>query len=385
MPPKYNQKKSIMIIAGEASGDHHGAKLVKAMKMEKSNLFFCGIGGNAMKKEGVKILVDAAELAVVGITEVFAKLPTIFKALSIAKRLLKSLKPDLLILIDYPDFNLRIAAAAKKLSIPVLYYISPQIWAWRQGRVTKIGKIIDHMAVILPFEANFYKKHNIPVTFVGHPLLDSSSDSSRFFCEVQKPGKQSVQQIVGLLPGSRNSEITKLLPVMLEAAVLLHNKFNNIKFLLSIAPTVNKEYIKKTTRNFKNIINLELNDGPVINVLEQSCLVITASGTVTLETAISGTPMIIVYKISPVSFMLGKLLIKVDNIGLVNLIAGKTLVPELIQNEASPQNISATAGRMLNDPLLMENIHNELLKIKNILGGSGASREVAKIALDLLS
>ena len=284
-------------------------------------------------------------------------------------------------MIDYPDFNLRIAAAAKKLRIPVLYYISPQIWAWRQGRVKKIGKIIDHMAVILPFEEIFYKKHGIPVTFVGHPLLDSSIDSSRSSSEIKKSG----QQIIGLLPGSRNSEITKLLPVMLETAVLLQKKFDDIKFILSIAPTVDKQYIKKTVRNFNSIINLELNNGPVINVLEQSCFVITASGTVTLETGISGTPMIIVYKISPVSFMLGKLMIKVENIGLVNLIAGKTLVPELIQNEASPQNIAAATGRILDDPLLMENIHNELLKIKNILGGPGASLEVAKIALNMLS
>ncbi len=381
MAPIYNQKKNIMIIAGEASGDHHGARLVKAMEMEKNNFFFCGIGGKAMQKAGVKILVDAAELSVVGITEVFSKLPYIFKALAVAKRLLKSLNPDLLILIDYPDFNLHIAAAAKKMRIPVLYYISPQIWAWRQGRVKKIGKIIDHMAVILPFEEIFYTEHNIPVTFVGHPLLDSFSDSSKTFYKVEKSG----QQIIGLLPGSRNSEITKLLPVMLEAAVLIQEKFGDIKFILSIAPTVNKQYVEEATQKFNSIINLELNAGPVVKVLEQSRLVITASGTVTLETAIVGTPMIIVYKVSPVSFMLGKLMIKVKNIGLVNLIAGKTLVPELIQNEASPEKIAATAGRMLNDPILMEDIRNELLKIKNILGGPGASLEVAKIALNMLS
>lgn len=381
MAPTSNQKKNIMIIAGEASGDHHGARLVNAMEMEKNNLVFCGIGGKSMKKAGVKILVDAAELSVVGITEVFAKFPTIFKALAVAKRLLKSLNPDLLILIDYPDFNLRVAVAAKKMHIPVLYYISPQIWAWRQGRVKKIGKIIDHMAVILPFEEIFYTEHDIPVTFVGHPLLDSFSDLSKIFCKVEKSG----QQIIGLLPGSRNSEITKLLPVMLESAVLLQEKFSDIKFILSIAPTVNKQYVEEATEKFSSIINLGLNVGPVIKVLEKSRLVITASGTVTLETAISGTPMIIVYKVSPVSFMLGKLMIKVDNIGLVNLIAGKTLVPELIQNEASPQNITATACRMLDDPILMEDIRNELLKIKNILGGPGASLEVAKIALNMLS
>ncbi|MCD6273126.1 MAG: lipid-A-disaccharide synthase, partial [Deltaproteobacteria bacterium] len=185
--------------------------------------------------------------------------------------------------------------------------------------------------------------------------------------------------------GSRNSEITKLLPVMLESAVLLQEKFGDIKFILSIAPTVNKQYVEEATEKFSSIINLELNAGPVVKVLEQSRLVITASGTVTLETAIAGTPMIIVYKVSPVSFMLGKLMIKVNNIGLVNLIAGKTLVPELIQNEASSQNIAARAGRMLKDPLLLEDIRNELLKIKNILGGPGASLKVAKIALNMLS
>lgn len=380
MTLKSNQKKTVMIIAGEASGDHHGAKLVKAMKMENSNLVFCGIGGMAMKKAGVKIMVDAAELAVVGITEVFSKLPTIFKALSAAKRLLKSRNPDLLILIDYPDFNLRIAAAAKKLHIPVLYYISPQIWAWRQGRVKKIGKIVDHMAVILPFEENFYKKHNIPVNYVGHPLLDLLPDSSHNSFKSQNRG----QHIIGLLPGSRNSEIEKLLPVMLESAVLLQNKFIGIKFILSVAPTVNQQYVKQIIRKFNSQINLEVNAGPIIEMLEKNDLVITASGTVTLETAISGVPMIIVYKVSPVSFMLGKLLIKVNNIGLVNLIAGKTLVPELIQKQASPQNIAAVAGRMLDNPRLLENISHSLLKIKKILGGPGASAKVSNIALKML-
>ncbi len=378
---KPNHKKSIMIIAGEASGDHHGAKLVEAMKTAKNNLFFCGIGGRAMEKAGVKIMVDAAELAVVGITEVFAKLPAVFKALAVAKRLLKSLKPDLLILIDYPDFNLRVAAAAKKLHIPVLYYISPQVWAWRQGRVKKIGKIIDHMAVILPFEEIFYKKNNIPVTFVGHPLLDEPSYSSLN----PSNGRKSGEQIVGLLPGSRNSEVAGILPAMLQSALLLQKKFPNIKFILSVAPTVDDKRVESLTAEFKGLIKLEQDAGPVKNVLSKSCLIITASGTVTLETAISGTPMIIVYKVSPVSFMLGKLMIKVKNIGLVNLVAGKTLVPELIQDKASPQKIAATADCMLKDPRLLEDIRNELLKIKNTLGGPGASRKVAATALDMLS
>ncbi|MBU1163767.1 MAG: lipid-A-disaccharide synthase, partial [Proteobacteria bacterium] len=165
--------KHVMIIAGEASGDLHGSKLVRAICNKNKEIYFCGIGGQALKKAGVKILVDASELSVVGITEVFSKIPNLFKAMSVVKRHLKSLKPDLVILIDFPDFNLKIAAAAKKLGIPILYYISPQVWAWRPGRVKTIRELVNHVAVILPFEEDFYKKHNVPVTFVGHPLLDN--------------------------------------------------------------------------------------------------------------------------------------------------------------------------------------------------------------------
>ena len=167
-----NQQACVAIIAGEASGDQHGAKLVAEMRRSDPTIFFCGIGGKALASAGVRILVDTAVLTVVGITEVFAKLPVVYRSLALAKKLLQSLKPDLLILIDFPDFNLRVATAARKLGIPVLYYISPQIWAWRRGRVKKIGRLVSHMAVILPFEADFYSAHGIPVTFVGHPLLD---------------------------------------------------------------------------------------------------------------------------------------------------------------------------------------------------------------------
>ena len=372
-------KKSVMIIAGEASGDIHGSRLVRAMKEKNSALFFSGIGGRDLRKEGVKTLVNSEELSVVGITEVFSKLIVILKAISMVKKSLKSMRPDLLILIDFPDFNLRIAGAAKKLNIPVLYYISPQIWAWRQGRVNKIGKLVDHMAVILPFEKQFYKKHNIPVTFVGHPLLDNS----RIFDKSLNKTTDN-ESVMGLLPGSRDGEIARHLPVMLEAARLISEQKKKIKFIVSVASSAKKKHIEHIIKKYKKTINLDIVTDTVDKIFKQCGLVVAASGTVTLEAAISVTPMIIIYKVSPISYWLGKIMIKINNIGLVNLIAGRKIVPELVQNKASPENIADKALAILNDSQGLEKLRNELCGIRDLLGGPGASERVADIALSML-
>jgi len=372
-------KKSVMIIAGEASGDIHGSRLVRAMKEKNSALFFSGIGGRDLRKEGVKTLVNSEELSVVGITEVFSKLIVILKAISMVKKSLKSMRPDLLILIDFPDFNLRIAGAAKKLNIPVLYYISPQIWAWRQGRVNKIGKLVDHMAVILPFEKQFYKKHNIPVTFVGHPLLDNS----RIFDKSLNKTTDN-ESVMGLLPGSRDGEIARHLPVMLEAARLISEQKKKIKFIVSVASSAKKKHIEHIIKKYKKTINLDIVTDTVDRIFKQCGLVVAASGTVTLEAAISVTPMIIIYKVSPISYWLGKIMIKINNIGLVNLIAGREIVPELVQNKASPENIADKALAILNDSQGLEKLRNELCGIRDLLGGPGASERVADIALSML-
>lgn len=370
-------KKKIMIIAGEASGDKHGAKLVMAMREKRDDLFFCGIGGEALQAAGVKIIVHASQLCVVGITEVFSKIPSILKGLAAARRLIQTLKPDLLILIDFPDFNLHVAGAAKKNGIPVLYYISPQIWAWRKGRIKKIGELVDHMALILPFEEKYYKKHAIPASFVGHPLLDDNSAGN-------KSGFQKEPDLVlGILPGSRNSEIIRHLPVMLDAADLLSAKNRDLKVIVSVAGTVDKSLVNRIFGDYKGNTKFEIHSGSVDEVIDRSRIVVAASGTVTLETAISGTPMVIIYKISPLSYMLGRALIKVENIGLVNLIAGKKIVPELIQGDASPEKIADTLYNMLSNPVKLESVKKELLGIKDLLGGPGASMRVAEIALDL--
>jgi lipid-A-disaccharide synthase len=379
MGPLITQKR-VMIIAGEASGDLHGAKLVRAMHKKNNSLFFFGIGGQSLKDAGVRILVDASKLAVVGITEAFFKIPNLLKGMAVAKKNLKRLHPDLLILIDFPDFNLNVAAFAKKLGIPVLYYISPQIWAWRPGRVKKIGELVNHVAVILPFEEDFYRKHEIPATFVGHPLLDNNLSPQD--TALEKPAEDVT--VVGLLPGSRDREIARLLPVMLDAARILARQISNVKFIISQAPAVKRNSMEEIIHKHGSSAGFEIIIGDVGKVLERCELVIAASGTVTLEAAISGTPMVIIYKVSTASYWLGRAMVRVKHIGLVNLIAGKEIVPELLQDKASPRRIADKVYEMLSDASGLERLRNELLGINDALGGPGASERVADIAVGML-
>ncbi len=372
--------KCIMIIAGEASGDLHGAKLAQSINNRNRNTLLFGIGGTAMKKEGVRILVDSRTLSVVGITEVLSKLTTIYRAMTRVKKALSRLKPDLLILIDFPDFNFHVAAAAKKLGIPVLYYISPQIWAWRQGRVHKIKRLVDHMAVILPFEAAFYRKHRVPVTFVGHPLLDRIVPmASR-----QPSTIQTKIPIIGLLPGSREKEVSTLLPVMLEAANIVRRQLPAVRFVVSCSESIKDDLVMDLVRQHASGLEIETIKGSVVDVFRQSQMLVAASGTVTLEAALYGIPMVIIYKVSPLSYWLGKRLIKVKHIGIVNLIVQKELLPELIQDSASPQTIAETVTAMISDPERLKQIEKELFCIRDLLGGAGASDRVARIALNLI-
>ena len=366
-----------MIIAGEASGDIHGARLVSAMKGRNKDLYFCGIGGDALRDAGVEIIQDASTLAVVGITEVFSKVFSLVKGMAGSKRLLKNLKPGLLILIDFPDFNLKVAATAKKLGIPVLYYISPQVWAWRQGRVKKIKELVNHLAVILPFEEEFFRKHGVPVSYVGHPLLDGDLPPVNL-------NEKKDTTVIGLLPGSRDSEIARHLPVMLEAASLIIKKMNRIKIAVSLAPTVKREYVEKIIGKHC-AYDYDIISGGAAQILKICTLVVAASGTVTLEAAIAGVPMVIIYKVSPVSYRLGKAMINVPNICLVNLIAGREIVPELIQDRATPANIADEVLKILGNSGKIESMRNELIGIRNLLGGSGASGRVADIAMSMLA
>ena len=371
--------RCVMIIAGEASGDLHGANLIRHMRAQaKRPLFFCGIGGQAMRRAGAKILVEASELSVVGITEVIARLPAILSGMKAAKKMIASRLPDLLILIDFPDFNLRMAAVAKKHHIPVFYYIPPQVWAWRKGRVRIIKERVDHTAVILPFEADFFKAHGVPVTFVGHPLLDAGYD------HVPARKKEKGRVVVGLLPGSRDREVARHLPVMMEAAAMISRRHADVSFLVSCAPSIPVESLASITEKYTGSVPFTIVPGGVEQVLGQSTCVVAVSGTVALETALYGVPMVVIYKVSFLSYWLAKVLVRLNNISLVNLIAGKEIVPELIQGDASAENIAARIEPMVTDTQGLEVVRKELAQVRERLGGPAASARAAEIAVRLL-
>ena len=376
--------KRVMIIAGETSGDHHGARLVTELAKKAPGFHFCGIGGPQMRTAGVEILVDAGQLSVVGITEVASRLPAILREAARIKRDMIRQPPDLLILIDFPDFNLHMARFAGKNNIRVLYYISPQIWAWRRSRIRKIKQWVDHMAVILPFEADFYQSWQVPVTFVGHPLLDHYAEQSRPAAAGLPSSPSGNRAVVGLLAGSRRSEIERNLPVMLSAAGRLARRMADIDFIVSVAPGIDEEWIRQWTRPWQDRLNLTLQSGPIAEVLEQCTLVVAASGTVTLEAAIFGVPMVIMYRISNLSYLIGRMLVNVEHIGLANIIAGKRVVPELIQKQARPETIAETVFRLLSDSAALEELRRQLRGVRAMLGTPGASERTAAIALSLM-
>lgn len=379
MNPESDQA-CVAIIAGEASGDQHGAKLVKAMQQKSPALSFMGIGGPELRQAGVRILVDASELTVVGITEVFSRLPGILRAMRTFKKALKIHQPDILILIDFPDFNLRIAAAAKKLGIPVLYYISPQIWAWRQSRVKRIKRLVDHMAVILPFEQQFYAENDVPATFVGHPLLDTPLPPAEIALLVGDEG----QPTIGLVPGSRENEIARHLPVMLDAADILKDRLKHATFIISQARSVDRQQLAAIVAGHPCRINMEIISDGIETVFERSDVLVAASGTVTLQAAIHGAPMVIIYKVSPISFMLGRALVRVPFIGLANLVAGRKLVPEYVQNDANAENIASALQDMLSDRDQLAALKKQLVDLRDVMGGAGASERVAELAIGML-
>ena len=375
--------KKVLLVTGEASGDQHGSHLVKHLKRLDPSLRIYGIGGEELRKAGMEILFHAQELSVVGIVEVCARLPQIVKAFQTLKREIVSAPPDLLILIDYPDFNLRIAAVARKHRVPVLYYISPQIWAWRQNRVKKIARLVDQMAVVFPFEAPFYEQHGVPVQFVGHPLMDREVPVMDTQALLQQFAMKSQWPIVGLLPGSRKSEIDRLLPVMLGAAVLIHKEFPQAQFIIPVAPGIREEDIRE--RVTQHGLAVSIVKDQLHQALHICHLVLVASGTATLETALMKKPMIIMYRIALLTYLVGRLMIRVPTIGLANIVAGKQIVPELIQGDASPQRIFQEAVSLLKDAKRMTAMEQELARVGELLGSRGASERVAGIAYDMIN
>ncbi len=374
--------KRILLVAGEASADLHGAHVVQELKHIDPSIHVYGIGGEELLKAGMKILFDARDLSVVGIVEVVSRLPQIAKAFRTLKRQLETAPPDLMILIDYPDFNLRIAAVAKKQRVPVLYYISPQIWAWRQKRAKKIARLVNILAVVFPFEVSLYETEGLPVQFVGHPLLDRELPSADSTEALQLFGMKPEWPIIGLLPGSRKAEIARLLPVLLDTAHYLRKEFPAAQFIIPVAPGTSGQEIQAwaTQKNVPVIIV----ENQLHQALQVCNLVLVASGTATLETALMKKPMIIIYKVSWLTYLIGRMMIRVPCIGLANIVAGKPVVPELIQRQANPEQIFREAVSLLNDKRRMADMERELGYVRERLGTPGAAKRVADLAYKML-
>jgi lipid-A-disaccharide synthase len=374
--------RRILIVAGEASGDIYGADLVRKALTRDPALRFSGIGGVRMREAGVETLVDSSDMAVVGLVEVIKHFDVISAAFRKLKQIILTSPPDLLILIDYPGFNLRLAKVAKKAGVKVLYYISPQIWAWRQGRVNKIGRLVDHMAVILPFEAPFYQQAGVPVTFVGHPMLDLVDVTLDQSAAAESFGLDPARKIIGLFPGSRRNEIERLLPVIIGAAEKLKEQFPDIQFILPLASTLKRDEIAPQLAAAG--LDVTITRERIHDMIRACDAVISVSGTVTLEIALVGTPLVIIYKLSPLTYQFAKRLVKVPNIGLCNIVAGETVASELIQDAANPEAIADAITNIITDRDRSDRFRSRLAEVRTKLGRGGASANVAQLLFSLL-
>ena len=368
----------VMIIAGEASGDLHGAGVVRELKKLNPRLEIYGVGGDNMKHEGMKVVFHVNELSFMGFAEVVKHLPLIYAMEKTLEQLLKLKRPDAVVLIDYPGFNLRFARIAKRKGIKVVYYISPQVWAWRKSRIQKMKGTVDKMLVVFPFEVELYRKEGIEAEFVGHPLLEelhSHLDRKNFFKRLGlKPGRK----LLALLPWSRLQEIENIFPSMLSAARRIAEELE-VEVAVGVAPTLQEEYF----RNMFSVDGIQLIKGATYDLMQHADLAIVTSGTATLETACFGTPMMVVYKTSWLTYLIGRLLVRVKNIGLVNIVAGKQIVPEFIQHRASADNLTREAVRLLRDGQALTDMKRELSKLKSLLGERGASKRVAERILQI--
>jgi lipid-A-disaccharide synthase len=375
-------QKEIMLVVGEASGDAHGAQLVEALHRRDATLKIYGVAGEQLQRTRFEMLFSVAQLTGMGLVELVGNLGSLWRAYALLKRALRQRRPNLLVLIDFPDFNLRLAKLAKSLHIPVLYYVSPQIWAWRKGRVRQIARWVDHMAVIFPFEAAFYERHGVKATFVGHPLLGMVRAANDRAATMSKMGLDPVKPAIALLPGSRPGEVSRHLPVMREAAVRLAEE-REIQFFCVCASTIDAAEVAAVLEH--PTMRVPVVDRDRYQAIHAADLVWAASGTATLETALLGRPMIIVYRVSWLTFMIARWLVRVDHIGMVNLIAGERLVPELMQNDVNPERIAAESRVLLDDSQLRSGIIAKLAKLGERLGGPGAADRVADLALAMIT
>lgn len=374
--------KRVLIISGEASGDHHGAKLVTAVRRLNPEVQFLGMGGEHMRAAGVDIRVDAKEMAVVGAIEIVRHIVPIFRAWRTLTQIIRKQAPDLLVLIDYPTFNLMLAKLAKKHGIKVLYYISPQVWAWHRSRVKTIAQRVDKMLVVFPFEEPLYREQGMAVEYVGHPLagiVRADKDAATMRQEWQIPAQAKV---IGLLPGSRQGEIRRLLPTLLTAAAQLQQRYPDAVFVLPLANSLSADDLAPYLA--QSNVSVRVIPQQFYNTVQLCDAAIVTSGTATLEVALLAVPMVIVYKTAASTYHIVKRIIQIPHIGLCNIVVGKAVVKELIQHEANPDTIAAEISHILDDANYRQQMQQDLQAVKQRLGEGGGTERAAKALLEML-
>ena len=374
--------KRIMIIAGESSGDFHSASLILALKKINPEIEISGIGGQRMRAAGADIYFDISELSIIGFTDVLKNLRKIKKVFNALLEKVDTTSPDAVVLVDYPGFNLKLAQELKKRKIPVIYYISPQIWAWWRGRIKTIRRFVDKMIVVFKFEEALYKDYGIDVSFVGHPLLDKAQPTLSRQDFLNRLGLSLQKRTIGIAPGSRKMEIERILPILLESAKLIKEKLPQVQFVLLKAPGLVREIFESKIRKYE--FPIALCESQTYDFLKCCDFVLVSSGTATLETAIMQKPMIVVYKVSFLNWLIAKPLIRLPFIGLVNVVAGKEVVPEFIQYKARPRLIAEKTIEILTSQTALTNVKAKLEKVRKNLGSSGASQKAAEIILNYL-
>lgn len=364
----------VCIVTGEASGDLHAAHLLQALRSRIPETVAFGTGGDALAGQGMELLRHVRDLGIVGLVNVLRHLPMFFRLRDELVETIVRRRPDVVVLVDYPDFNLRLAKKIRRLGIPIVYYISPQVWAWRRGRVRQISRLVDHMIVIFPFEESFYRNHGVPVSYVGHPLIDQMSALAG---NIERAEEVRSTANIALLPGSRRAEVADLLPPMLEA----------VRAIKSRRP-VNAYVVRASTIRREQIEELALAAGVEVQALDSgrqalamADLALASSGTATLECAILEVPVVVMYRLSPMTYRLARLLVKIPHFSLVNIVAGRALVPELLQDAVTPDRIAREAERLLSSPDRGATLEG-LREVRQALGEPGAAGRAADVVIE---
>jgi lipid-A-disaccharide synthase len=370
-----------MLSCGEASGDLYAGALVNALRAIDPSVGVFGFGGPRMEAAGARLVGDFRGFSVTGLVEALAVLPRSWRMLATLGEAARRERPDVFVAIDFPDFNFRLLGPMKAAGIRVVYYVSPQLWAWRAGRLATIRRHVDRMLVIFPFEVEMYERAGVPVEFVGHPLLDLTAPARDRAALLAEVGLDPSRPVVALLPGSRPNELAHILPDLVRGALLVSSRLPPTQFLVARAPSLDDRAFAPLDDLRRRGIPLGVVDGATDDVLEASDVVVTASGTATIQTALHGRPMVIVYRVSPLTYAIGRRFVQVRTYGMVNLVAGRAVVPELIQHQLTPEAVARETTSLLTDRGRADAMRRDLAVVRARLGGPGASRRAAEAVL----